>query len=114
MSRSATPNDKEQALEQMLDAVADREQAFEEACTKYAEAESEYRVQFARAYLAAEGTEKARNSDAILKVERFLRERDRTEAVKEFCKEKLRDSQNAVQARMSLLYADVRTNLVVR
>lgn len=102
--------DKETAVESALDAVADREQAFGAACVAYAEAESEYRVQFARAYLAAEGTEKARNSEAIIKVERFLRERDRTEAVKEFTREALRDAQAAVSARQSLLAADIRTN----
>jgi hypothetical protein len=102
--------DKEQLLEAALDAVQDREAAYGKALGEYAEAESEYRVQFAKAYLAAEGTEKARNSDAILKVERFLRERDRTEAIKEFMRESLRDAQAAVSARQSLLSADVRTN----
>lgn len=110
MSRSTGLTDKEQVLEATLDAVTDRESAFGDACLAYAEAESEYRVQFAKAYLAAEGTEKARNSDAILKVERYLRERDKTEAVKEFSKERLRDVQMAVSARQSLLNADIRTN----
>jgi hypothetical protein len=102
--------DKEQALEATLDAIHDRETAFGKALADYADAESEYRVQFAKAYLAAEGTEKARNSEAIVKVERFLRERDRAEAVKEFTREALRDAQAAVSARQSLLSADVRTN----
>lgn len=104
------PLDKEQLIEAALNMVADREESFEIACKEYAEAESEYRVQFAKAYLAAEGTEKARNSEAIIKVERFLRERDRTEAVKEFTREKLRDSQAAVSARQSLLNAALKTN----
>lgn len=66
-----------------------------------------------KAYLAAEGTEKARNSEAIIKVERFLRERDRTEAVKEFTLHKLRDAQAAVSARQSLLAASLRTNALL-
>ncbi len=102
--------DREQYVEKALDAVYDREQAFETACVQFAEAESEYRVQFARAYLAAEGTEKARNSTAILAVERYLRERDRTDAIKEFTKEALRDAQATVSARQSLLAAELRTN----
>lgn len=100
----------DERLEQALDAIHEREAAYGKALADYADAESEYRVQFAKAYLAAEGTEKARNSEAILKVERFLRERDRAEAVKEFCREALRDCQAAVSARQSLLSADLRTN----
>jgi hypothetical protein len=85
LSRSL--QDRDEQLEAALERVASLEEDFEKACVGYAEAESEYRVQFAKAYLAAEGTEKARNSDAIIKVERFLRERDGTEAVKEFTRE---------------------------
>lgn len=110
MSRSTELTDKEQNLENCLDAVADREKAYQEACEKHAEAESEYRIQKAKEYLAAEGTEKAREAAAIVKVEKFLRERDRTEAIRDFTREKLRDSQMATSARQSLLNADVRTN----
>lgn len=102
--------DREAQVEAALDAITDREQAFQFACIEFAEAESEYRVQFAKAFLKAEGTEKARHSTAIVEVERFLRERDKTEAVKEFTKEKLKDAQACVSARQSLLNADVRTN----
>lgn len=102
--------DREEALEAALDAVQDREAAYGKALADYADAESEYRVQFAKAYLAAEGTEKARQSDAILKVERYLRERDKCEAVKEFMREALRDAQAAVSARQSLLSSSRRTS----
>lgn len=102
--------DRDQQLEQALDRVSVLETAFEDACVAFGSAENEYRVQFAKAFLMAEGTEKARHNTAILAVERFLRERDRTEAVKEFTKEKLRDAQAAVSARQSLLSADVHTS----
>lgn len=102
--------DKEFNLEEALDAVADREKAYQEACTEYADAESEYRIKKAAAYLEAEGTEKAREAASIKQVEKLLRERNRTEAIKDFTKEKLRDAQLATSARQSLLNADVRTN----
>jgi hypothetical protein len=110
MSRSTEATDKEQQLEAMMDVVWDREEAFQTACLEYADAESEYRVRFSKAYLEAEGTEKARNAEAIIKVEKLLRERDRTEAVKDFTFQKLKDAQSAVSARQSLLNADTRTN----
>lgn len=110
MRLSGIPTTRDDDLEAALETVSSLEEDFEKACVGYAESESEYRVQFAKAYLAAEGTEKARNSEAIIKVERFLRERDRTEAVKEFTREKLRDSQAAVSARQTLLKANLETN----
>ncbi len=102
--------DKEQLLEAALDAVAVREQAFEEACIAFADAESAYRIRKSKAYLEAEGTEKAREATAIVKVERFLEARNSTQAVKEFTLQKLRDAQAVVSARQSLLAADIRTN----
>lgn len=110
MSRSTELTDKEQNLENCLDAVADRESAYQEACEKYADAESEYRIEYSRAFLAADGTEKARQASAVLKVEKYLRERNRAEAVRDFTFQKLRDAQSATSARQSLLNADVRTN----
>lgn len=109
-SRSNFPADHDERLESALDALPALETAFEESCTAYAVAESDYRIEFARAFLKAEGTEKARNSTAIIAVERFLRERDRCEAVKEFTFQKLKDAQSVVSARQSLLNANVRTN----
>jgi hypothetical protein len=113
VSRSQ-PIDKDEKLEGALSALAIHEEAFEAACVEYAIAESDYRIKFARKFLEADGTEKARHSTAIVDVEKELRERDRSEAVKEFTKEKLRDAQAVVSARQSLLYADVKTNAAVR
>jgi hypothetical protein len=102
--------DKDQQLEAAMDAVANIQPDFEDACRKFADAESEYRVQFAKEFLNASGAVEERKQKAIQAVERFLRERDKTEAIKEFTKEKLRNAQAAVSARQSLLSADVRTN----
>lgn len=103
--------DREQRLEQLLEGpLPEREAAFEESCKVFATAESDYRIAYAEAFLKAEGTEKARHSTATIEVEKFLRERDRAEAVKEFTREKLKDCQITISARQSLLYADVQTN----
>jgi hypothetical protein len=103
---------RDEALETALDHIPALEDAFEMACKQFAESESEYRVRKSKAYLAAEGTEKAREAKAILDAERFLRERDKWEAVKEFTQTKIRDAQLVVSARQSLLTAEVRTNNV--
>lgn len=105
--------DKEQKLETALNHLFTVEKEYGNALTDFAEAESEYRVQQAREYLKADGTEKARHNTSIDKVERFLRERDSKEAVRDFTREKLKDAQLVVSARQSLLYADVRTNRTV-
>lgn len=110
MQLGAKPSTHDEQLEAALERLPDLEEAFQAACVGYAVAESDYRIEFSRAFLRAEGTEKARNAEALLAVERFLRERDRSEAVKEFTKEKLRDAQQVVSARQSLLNANVRTN----
>lgn len=107
MSRSL---DRDEQLESALERVSILEEDYEQVLIKAAEAETEYRVRFAKAYLGADGTEKARNSTAIIEVERWLEERNRTEAVKEFTREKLKDAQAAVSARQSLLSASIRTN----
>lgn len=105
--------DREQQLEKALSQLADREVAFEQACLDYADAESEYRINLAKETLSATGTDKTRAATALTKVEKFLRARNKAEAVKEFTKEKLKDRQTAVFARQGLLNADVRTNRAV-
>jgi hypothetical protein len=105
--------DREQKLEQTLSTLADREEAFEKACLDFADAESHYRIQLSREFLKADGSVEKRKAEALVAVENALRHRDKTEAVKEFTKEKLKDAQTAVFARQSLLNADVRTNRAV-
>lgn len=109
MSRS-NPIDKDEQLEQALDDVAAIEPDFEKALLDYAEAESTYRIRKSEEYLKAEGTIQSREAEAIKKVATLLRERNRTEAVKDFLKAKLKDRQDAVSARQSLLRSEMRTN----
>lgn len=102
--------DKEQKLEEMLDLMSDRESAYETACIDAAKAESEYRIRLAEEFLKASGAVEQRKMEAIKAVQHLLRERDRTEAIRDFTREKLRDVQQAVSARQTLVSADVRTN----
>lgn len=111
MSRSA-PIDKDEALEAALEAVASIEPDFEKALIDYAEAETHYRIRKSEEYLKAEGTEKAREAQAVIAVGKLLEQRNRAEAVKDFLKVKMKDRQDAVSARQSLLSAEVKTNRV--
>lgn len=110
MSRSTGLLDREQQLDRALSRLFDRSAEYEKVLKDAAEAESEYRVQYAKEFLKAEGTIDQRKSAAIVAVERFLRERDRTEAQKDFMKEYVRSSQLECSARQSLLSAETRTN----
>lgn len=109
MSRS-NPIDKDEQLEQALTDVAAIEPDFEKTLYAVAQCDSDYEVEYAKAFLAAEGSVDARKAAAIVKVEKFLREKNKNRAVKEFLREKLRDRQAAVSARQSLLSAEVKTN----
>lgn len=102
--------DRDQQLEKALDAVADIEPDFESALLTAADADSEYEVAYAKAFLAADGTIDARKHTATIAVEKYLRELNTAKAVKEFIRAKLKDRQDAVSARQSLLSAEVKTN----
>lgn len=105
--------DKDQELEAALKAVSDIEPDFETACNDYYSAKAEAKIAEKDAYLKAEGTIQAREATAITNTAVQIRHLAKKEAVFVFLKEKLADRQNAVQARMSLLYANTRTNKVV-
>lgn len=102
--------DPERKLERALNALAEREQAYEAACHEFADAESEYRTQFAKEFLIASGAVEERKQTAMSKVARYLKDREKKEAIKDFTKEKVKDAQLAVSARQSLLSSARRTN----
>lgn len=110
MRMDGIPTTRDEQLEAVLERLPDLEKEYEDACKNYATAESDYRIEFSRAFLKAEGTEKARNADALIAVEKYLRERDRCEAVRDFTKEKIKDCQLVISARQSLLRVDVNTS----
>jgi hypothetical protein len=109
MSRSA-PVTKDERLEQALADVEAIEPDFEKALLDYSDAETEYRIQRAEEYLKGEGTIQEREARAIKAVAGLLKRRNRAEAVKDFLKVKMKDRQDAVSARQSLLSAEVKTN----
>lgn len=109
MSRS-NPIDKDEQLEAALDAVADIEPDFENALLTSADAESDLEIQWAKEFLAASGTIDARKAAATVATERFLKARNDAKAVKEFLRAKLKDRQDAVSARQTLLNSELRTN----
>lgn len=102
--------DKDERLEKALADVEAVEPDFEKALMDYADAETAYRVRKSEEYLKAEGTIQSREATAIVAVKQLLEQRNRTEAVKDFLKAKLKDRQDAVSARQSLLSAEVKTN----
>lgn len=102
--------DRDERLEQALYAVEQMEPDYEKALIDAADAETRYRVRKAEEYLKAEGSIQAREAAAIIAVRQLLEERNRTEAVKDFLKVKMKDRQDAVSARQSLLSAEVKTN----
>lgn len=102
--------DKDQKLEQALDAVADIEPDFESALLTSADAEAEFDVQWAKEFLAAEGSVEARKATATIKTAKYLVAKNTAKAIKEFVREKLKDRQASVSARQSLLAAEVKTN----
>lgn len=109
MSRS-NPIDKDEQLEQALGAVAEIEPDFESALLTAADTEADYEVAWAKAYLAAEGSIEARKAAATIATEKYLKAKNDAKAVKEFLRAKLKDRQDTVSARQTLLNSELRTN----
>lgn len=98
-------------LEKSLTELYGRETEYGTALQDDAEAEHAYKMKQAREYLAADGTEKARTATALIACELLHLDYLKKAAVKDFTKEKLRDSQQALSARQSLLTASVKSDL---
>ncbi len=95
----------DEKLEQALGEMASREVVFEEALMDDAIAEHAYKVEKANAFLRAEGTEKAREAESIVKTDALFLVHLKAKAVVTFAKEKLKDVQQAVSARQTLVSA---------
>lgn len=91
--------DKDERLEQALNDVLTA-----------AESDADYDIAFAKAYLAAEGSIEARKAATTIATEKYLKARNDAKAVKEFLRAKLKDRQDAVSARQTLLNSELRTN----
>jgi hypothetical protein len=97
-------------LEQSITELYTRETEYGQAGQDAAEAEHNYKIRHAKKYLEAEGSIEARKATAILECAKEHLEYLRTEAVRDFCREKLRDSQQCLSARQSLLSFSARSD----
>lgn len=77
---------------------------FEKAIRDAAEKRTVYDVEWAKAYLSqAEGTQKQRESEAVLIVENFMREARIAEATRDAFKERLRAIETTISVQQSRL-----------
>lgn len=90
-------------LEQSLTELYSRETEYQQACNNDAEAEHAFKIKQAKIYLSSDGSIEARKATALVQCDREYLTHLRTKAVRDFTKEKLRDSQAALSARQSLL-----------
>lgn len=97
-------------IQKSLTSIWSREQAFVTACLDEAAAEHEYKVAKARAYLQADGTEKTREASSVVDTETLFSKYLIAKATKEFSAAKLRDAQNALSARQSILNHETKSN----
>ncbi len=98
-------------LEQSLTELYSREQALQKACIEAAEIEGEYKLKYAKEYRLAEGTVKDRESEALEKCAKEYLAYIKADAVRAFTKEAMRNSQQALSARQTLLTASSRGDL---
>jgi len=106
MSRSETNEQTEKTLAE----IWRREKAFGEAVQASADAEHLWKIEKAKAFLAADGTEKAREAKAMIDTEDLHKDFLTKQAAMRFLREKLRDAQSALSARQSLMSYDAKTN----
>lgn len=97
-------------VEESLSEIWQRERDFETAIQEAAESEHQYKIAHARAYLSATGTVDERKAQALIECENLHKDYLKNEAIATFVKEKLRDSQQALSARQSLLSFEAKTN----
>ena len=105
MSRSAP--DK---VEQSLSEIWMRESEFGTAAIEDAEAEHAFKIKHAKEFLKADGSVEARKAMALVECDTQHLDYLKKKAIKEFTREKLRDAQDALSARQSLLSYEAKTN----
>lgn len=97
-------------VENSISEIYDREKAYETACVDEAEAEHTFKMKQAREFLDAEGSVEARKATALVACDTLYLDYLKKSAVRDFTKEKLRDSQQVLSARQSILSANVKSN----
>lgn len=97
-------------LESSLKELYDREKALEQAMYSAVEIEGEYKLKLAKEYRLAEGTVKDRENTALENCRDLYLAYIKADAVRAFTKEAMRNSQQALSARQSLLTASSRSD----
>lgn len=91
-------------LSRLITALRAAVVGFEGAVKDAADKRSTYDVEWAKAYLSqAEGTQKARESEAVLIVEKFMREARIAEATRDAFKERIRAIESVITIQQSRL-----------
>lgn len=94
-------------IEESLSRIWTRENDFQTAVQEEADAKHLFEMENAKAYLAADGTEKFRTATAMVKCETYHGDYLKKKAVLSFTRIKLQDAQNALSAQQSLMRAEM-------
>jgi len=103
--------DNTKNLENALSQLWEREKDFGSSLDDAAEKEHKYKMKFARSILTADGKNaETREAQALIECEEEYEAHLKAKAVATFTKEKLKDCQDALSARQTLLSYEVKTN----
>jgi len=97
-------------VENVITELSSREEAYKTACEKLADAEYAYKTNLAVKFNEAEGTVDNRKNSALIACKEQYKAYLKAEAVKDYTKEMLKDAQQVLSARQSLLSASVRSD----
>jgi hypothetical protein len=97
-------------IQKSLSEIWNREKAYVKACEEDAEAEHTYKIAKATAFLASEGTEKAREAQSVVDTNESFLKHLKAKAKVMYMKEKLKDAQQALIARQSILSFETKSN----
>jgi len=95
-------------VEKVIGELYARETEYKNACTTLADAEHAYKVALAEEFGKADGSVDVRKNLALIACKVPYKTYLQAEAVKDYTKELLRDAQQVLSARQSLLSASVR------
>lgn len=97
-------------VEKVIAELYTRESAFKDACTKLADAEYEYKTELAVEFGKADGSVDVRKNLALIACKVQYKAYLQADAIKDYTKELLRDAQDVLSARQSLLSASVKSD----
>src|SRR5687768_15366639 len=101
-------------IEKAIEEIFSRETDYAEACLSYAEAEHNYRMAKATAYLSADGTVEERKMKADKAVKAQMKAKLYAEAILSLTKAKLDDVRQVISARQSVLSAEMKVHMATK